>query len=66
MVLRDLVREDLEPQHREYVKETLDEIALHCVDAGLGVRLAEIQENVLCEERLIKLKKAWDDGEIAL
>ena len=66
IVLEETYRVDLDPSHREHVYETLNEIATHCVDKGFGLELAKIRDDVDCEQRLIKLRKAYLDGEITI
>lgn len=64
LVLEELYRDDLEPQHREYVQESLFEIAKVCVDKGYGLVLHQIKADVETEQKLVKLKAAWEGGEI--
>jgi len=66
IVLEETYRVDLDPSHREHVYETLNEIATHSVDKGFGLELAKIRDEVSVEQKLIKLKKAYYDGEIEL
>ncbi len=66
MVLIETYRTDLEPRHREYVDDCLTEIAKNCVNQGLGMKLAEIRDEVKMEQRLLDLKRAWNQGEIEL
>jgi len=66
IVLEETYRRDLEPNHREHVYETLNEIAKNCVDKGFGLELAKIRDDVAVEQKLIRLKKAYDNGEIAI
>lgn len=66
LVYLELYRDDLEPSHREYVEESLFEIAKCCVDRGMGLELQRIKDDVDTEQKLIKLKNAYNDGEIAL
>ena len=64
LVYIEYLRTDLEPIHREYVEETLNEFAKNCVNSGLGRDLARIKEDVDTEVKLRALKRAWEDGEI--
>jgi len=66
IVLEETYRRDLEPNHREHVYETLNEIAKNCVDKGFGLELAKIRDEVSVEQKLIRLKRKWHDGEIAI
>ena len=65
LVLLETYAPDLEPSHREYVVETLNVMAKNCVDKGFGLELAKIRDEVATEQKLIKLRKAYNDGEIA-
>lgn len=65
LVFLESLRADLDPIHQEYVSETLAAIATNCVNQGLGIKLSEMKNDILTEQRLIKLKHAYDDGELA-
>lgn len=58
-------RKDLEPKHKEYVEEALNEIAKNCVNHGMGLQLAKIRDDIIRDEKLVALRKAWQNGELA-
>lgn len=66
LVLVETFRPDLDSNQRGYVDDALNEIARNCVNRGMGLELVKIKEDVVMEQKLMQLKRAWNDGEIEL